>query len=155
MINFLDAMDREASSDIRHFGVRGMRWGVINKKEARGGVRAGIIRGMKNSSDASSLPDWTLGDRVDRLKKESDYRRLIEERETYAASQAEKIKKAKSEKVMKVVAGVATAVSLTGGILGIVKSLGGHPENIGGNIKDNISEYMRARRQEKQYAGLI
>ena len=151
MTKFYEAFEREQNSDIKHYGVRGMRWGVINKKDLKGGKAGGIVRGMQRSSDAKSLESWTLKDKVDRMRLESDYRKLSEEEETYAATQAQKLKTAKVEHIMSTVQTIGAIVGTVGGVLGLVKTFGGHPENLVSNIK----EYHRARKQEKQYAGLI
>lgn len=151
MTKFYEAFEREQNSDIKHYGVRGMRWGVINKKDLKGGKAGGIVRGMQRSSDAKSLESWTLKDKVDRMRLESDYRKLSEEEETYAATQAQKLKTAKVEHIMSTVQTIGAIVGTVGGVLGLVKTFGGHPENLVSNIK----EHYRARKQEKEYAGLI
>ena len=151
MTKFYEAFEREQNSDIRHYGVKGMRWGVINKKDLKGGKAGGIVRGMQRSSDAKSLESWTLKDKVDRMRLESDYRKLSEEEETYAVTQAQKLKTAKIEHVIATVQAVGAVVGTVGGVLGLVKTFGGHPEK----LEDNIKEYRKARKQEKEYAGLI
>ena len=85
------------------------------------------------------------------MRLESDYRKLSEEEETYAATQAQKLKTAKIERVIATVQTVGAVVGTVGGVLGLVKTFGGHPENLVSNIK----EYRKARKQEKEYAGLI
>lgn len=163
MGNFLDAMERK-SAYLQHYGVKGMRWGVINKKELKGGMAGGIRRGMQYSNASiGSMEQYELRDQVDQMRLESDYRKLVEERATYAAVQTQKIKEAKRAKILAVAGGVAAAVSITGGVLNIVKSLGGHPEKLPKKIREkfpqympeNIREYRRAKKQEKEYEGLI
>lgn len=151
MNDFYKALETKHEGDISHYGVRGMRWGVINRKDLKGGKAGGIVRGMQRSSDAKSLESWTLKDKVDRMRLESDYRKLSEEEETYAATQAQKLKTAKIERVIATVQTVGAVVGTVGGVLGLVKTFGGHPENLVSNIK----EYRKARKQEKKYAGLI
>lgn len=148
MKNFYEAFERESDSDIKHHGVKGMRWGVINKQELKGGKAGGIVRGMQRSSDARSMENWTLKDKVDRMRLESDYRKLTEEEETYAATQAEKLRKAKIERVMTTVQTVGSVVGMVGGVLGLVKTFGGHPENIAKNIKAK----REANKQAGQYS---
>ena len=145
MTKFYEAFEREQNSDIKHYGVRGMRWGVINKKDLKGGKAGGIIRGMQRSSDAKSLESWTLKDKVDRMRLESDYRKLSEEEETYAATQAQKLKTAKIERVIATVQTVGAVVGTVGGVLGLVKTFGGHPEKIGEKIKAKHQERKQAK----------
>lgn len=123
MSNFYEAFEREKASDIRHYGKKGMKWGVINAPALKGGKSAGIVRGMQKTSDVKSMETWDLKDRVERMKAESDYRKLTEEEETYAVTQAEKIRKAKIEKVMAAVQTVGAVVGTAGTIIGVVKSI--------------------------------
>lgn len=125
MSNFYEAFEREKNSDIRHYGVKGMKWGVINKADMKGGKSGGIVRGMQKSSGAGGMESWDLKDKVERMKLESDYRKLTEEEETYAITQAEKIRQAKIEKVMAAVKTVGAVVSTTAGVIGLVKTISG------------------------------
>lgn len=145
MTNFYEAFEREKNSDIKHHGVKGMRWGVINRKDLKGGKAGGIVRGMQRSSDAKSLESWTLKDKVDRMRLESDYRKLNEEEETYAATQAQKLKTAKIERIIATVQTVGAVVGTVGGVLGLVKTFGGHPEKIGEKIKAKHQERKQAK----------
>ena len=120
---FYEAFEREKNSDIRHYGVKGMKWGVINKADMKGGKSGGIVRGMQKSSGAGGMESWDLKDKVERMKLESDYRKLTEEEETYAVVQAEKIRQAKIEKVMSAVKTVGAIAGTAGTILGVVKSV--------------------------------
>lgn len=108
---------------LEHYGKKGMKWGVINAPSLKGGKSAGIVRGMQKTSDVKSMETWDLKDRVERMKAESDYRKLTEEEETYAVTQAEKIRKAKIEKVMAAVQTVGAVVGTVGGVVGLVKSI--------------------------------
>ena len=123
MSNFYEAFEREKASDIRHYGKKGMKWGVINAPDLKGGTSAGIVRGMQKTSNVKSMETWDLKDKVERMKAESDYRKLTEEAETYAVTQAEKIRKAKIEKVMAAVQTVGAVVGTAGTIIGVVKSI--------------------------------
>ena len=123
MSNFYEAFEREKNSDIRHYGVKGMKWGVINKADMKGGKSGGIVRGMQKSSGAGGMESWDLKDKVERMKLESDYRKLTEEEETYAVVQAEKIRQAKIEKVMSAVKTVGAIAGTAGTIIGVVKSI--------------------------------
>ena len=123
MSDFYEAFEREKASDIRHYGKKGMKWGVINAPDLKGGKSAGIIRGMQKTSDVKSMETWDLKDKVERMKAESDYRKLTEEEETYAATPAEKIRKAKIEKIMAAVQTVGAVVGTAGTIIGVVKSI--------------------------------
>lgn len=145
MTIFYEAFEREKSSDIKHYGIKGMRWGVINKADLKGGKAGGIARGMQRSSDARSLETWTLKDKVERMKLESDYRKLSEEEETYAATQAQKLRTAKIENIMTAVQTIGAIVGTVGGVLGLVKTFGGHPEKIGEKIKAKHQERKQAK----------
>ena len=123
MSDFYEAFEREKASDIRHYGKKGQKWGVINKPDLKGGTSAGIIRGMQKTSDVKSMETWDLKDKVERMKAESDHRKLTEEEETYAVTQAEKIRKAKIEKIMAAVQTVGAVVGTAGTIIGVVKSI--------------------------------
>lgn len=158
MGGFLDAWERESASDIKHWGVKGMRWGVINKSELKGGMAGGIRRGMQYSNaNIGRMEPYELRDQVDQMRLESDYRKLVEERATYGAVQAQKIKEAKRAKILAVAGGVAAAVSFAGGVLKIVSSLGGHPEKWLTSKKqqneeflDKASEWERAKEKEER-----
>ena len=138
MSNFYEAFEREKKSDIRHYGVKGMKWGVINKADMKGGKSGGIVRGMQKSSGSKDMESWDLKDKVERMKLESDYRKLTEEEETYAITQAEKIRQAKIEKVMAAVKTVGTVVSTTTGVIGLVKAISG--TNAGKKLGEKIGE---------------
>ena len=162
MSNFYEAFEREKNSDIRHYGVKGMKWGVINKADMKGGKSGGIVRGMQKSSGAGGMESWDLKDKVERMKLESDYRKLTEEEETYAITQAEKIRQAKIEKVMAAVKTVGTVAGTAGTILGVVKSISSwakeadkkpktwdeamkRNENINAHAKDFREEYRKSQ----------
>ena len=153
MNDFYKALETKRESDISHYGVRGMRWGVINKKDLKGGKAGGIVRGMQRSSDAKSLESWTLKDKVDRMRLESDYRKLSEEEETYAATQAQKLKTAKIERIIATVQTVGAVVGTVGGVLGLVKTFGGHPEKIGKKIKARHQERKQAKFGNRPVSG--
>ena len=138
MSNFYEAFEREKNSDIRHYGVKGMKWGVINKADMKGGKSGGIVRGMQKSSGAGGMESWDLKDKVERMKLESDYRKLTEEEETYAVTQAEKIRQAKIETVMSAVKTVGTVVSTATGVIGLVKAISG--TNAGKKLGEKIGE---------------
>ena len=154
MSNFYEAFEREKNSDIRHYGVKGMKWGVINKADMKGGKSGGIVRGMQKSSGAGGMESWDLKDKVERMKLESDYRKLTEEEETYAITQAEKIRQAKIEKVMAAVKTVGAVVSTTAGVIGLVKTISGSDtakklgEKIGEGV-DRMKERSAIRRAQK------
>lgn len=162
MSNFYEAFEREKNSDIRHYGVKGMKWGVINKADMKGGKSGGIVRGMQKSSGAGGMESWDLKDKVERMKLESDYRKLTEEEETYAITQAEKIRQAKIEKVMSAVKTVGAIAGTAGTILGVVKSVSSwakeadkkpktwdeamkRNENINSHAKDFREEYKKSQ----------
>ena len=154
MSNFYEAFEREKNSDIRHYGVKGMKWGVINKADMKGGKSGGIVRGMQKSSGAGGMESWDLKDKVERMKLESDYRKLTEEEETYAITQAEKIRQAKIEKVMAAVKTVGTVVSTTAGVIGLVKTISGSDvgKKLGkmiGEAADRIKETSKSRRAQQ------
>ena len=138
MSNFYEAFEREKKSDIRHYGVPGMKWGVIRKADMKGGKSGGIVRGMERSSGARGMESWDLKDKVERMKLESDYRKLTEEEETYAVTQAEKIRQAKIETVMSAVKTVGTVVSTTAGVIGLVKTISG--SDVGKKLGKKIGE---------------
>ena len=138
MSNFYEAFEREKNSDIRHYGVKGMKWGVINKADMKGGKSGGLVRGMQKSSGAGGMESWDLKDKVERMKLESDYRKLTEEEETYAVIQAEKIRQAKIEKVMSAVKTVGAVVSTTAGVIGLVKTISG--SDVGKKLGKKIGE---------------
>lgn len=146
MANFYEAFERERSSDIKHHGVRGMRWGVINKADLKGGKAGGIARGMQRSSDARSLEPWALKDKVERMKLESDYRKLSEEEETYAATQAQKLRTAKIENIMTAVQTIGAIVGTVGGVIGLVNAFGGNTRGIGKKFKA-----MNQKRKQTKY----
>lgn len=154
MSNFYEAFEREKNSDIRHYGVKGMKWGVINKADMKGGKSGGIVRGMQKSSSAGGMESWDLKDKVERMKLESDYRKLTEEEETYAITQAEKIRQAKIEKVMAAVKTVGAVVSTTAGVIGLVKTISGSDtakklgEKIGEGV-DRMKEKSAIRKARK------
>lgn len=154
MSNFYEAFEREKNSDIRHYGVKGMKWGVINKADMKGGKSGGIVRGMQKSSGAGGMESWDLKDKVERMKLESDYRKLTEEEETYAVVQAEKIRQAKIEKVMSAVKTVGAVVSTTAGVIGLVKTISGSDtakklgEKIGEGV-DRMKEKSAIRKARK------
>lgn len=154
MSNFYEAFEREKNSDIRHYGVKGMKWGVINKADMKGGKSGGIVRGMQKSSGAGGMESWDLKDKVERMKLESDYRKLTEEEETYAVVQAEKIRQAKIEKVMAAVKTVGAVVSTTAGVIGLVKTISGSDtakklgEKIGEGV-DRMKERSAIRKARK------
>lgn len=154
MSNFYEAFEREKNSDIRHYGVKGMKWGVINKADMKGGKSGGIVRGMQKSSGAGGMESWDLKDKVERMKLESDYRKLTEEEETYAVVQAEKIRQAKIEKVMAAVKTVGAVVSTTAGVIGLVKTISGSDtakklgEKIGEGV-DRMKEKSAIRKARK------
>lgn len=156
MSNFYEAFEREKNSDIRHYGVKGMKWGVINKADMKGGKAGGIVRGMQKSSGSKDMESWDLKDKVERMKLESDYRKLTEEEETYAITQAEKIRQAKIEKVMAAVKTVGAIAGTVGTILGVVKSISSwakeadkkpktRDENINSHAKDFREEYRKSQ----------
>lgn len=149
MSNFYEAFEREKNSDIRHYGVKGMKWGVINKADMKGGKSGGIVRGMQKSSGAEGMESWDLKDKVERMKLESDYRKLTEEEETYAVVQAEKIRQAKIEKVMAAVKTVGAVVSTTAGVIGLVKTISGSDtaKKLGEKIREGVNHIKR----EPQY----
>lgn len=150
MSNFYEAFEREKNSDIRHYGVKGMKWGVINKADMKGGKSGGIVRGMQKSSGSKDMESWDLKDKVERMKLESDYRKLTEEEETYAITQAEKIRQAKIEKVMAAVKTVGTVVSTTAGVIGLVKAISG--SSAGEKIRegtDRLKEKIVIKRAQK------
>ena len=150
MSNFYEAFEREKNSDIRHYGVKGMKWGVINKADMKGGKSGGIVRGMQKSSGAGGMESWDLKDKVERMKLESDYRKLTEEEETYAITQAEKIRQAKIEKVMAAVKTVGTVVSTTAGVIGLVKTISG--SDVGKKLGKKIGEgvdHLKGRSQSR------
>lgn len=146
MTIFYEAFEREKNSDIKHYGVRGMRWGVINKADLKGGKAGGIARGIQRSSDARSLETWTLKDKVERMKLESDYRKLSEEEETYAATQAQKLRTAKIENVMTAVQTIGAIVGTVGGVIGLVNAFGGNTRGIGEKFKA-----MNQKRKQTKY----
>lgn len=154
MSNFYESFEREKKSDIRHYGVPGMKWGVIRKADMKGGKSGGIVRGMERSSGARGMESWDLKDKVERMKLESDYRKLTEEEETYAVTQAEKIRQAKIETVMSAVKTVGTVVSTTAGVIGLVKTISGSDvgkklgEKIGEGT-DRLKEKIAIRRAQK------
>ena len=123
MSNFYEAFEREKASDIRHYGKKGMKWGVINKPDLKGGASAGIVRGMQKTTDVKSMETWDLKDKVERMKAESEYRKLTEEEETYATTQAAKIRKAKTEKIMAAVQTVGAVVGTVGGVVKLIQSI--------------------------------
>ena len=150
MSNFYEAFEREKKSDIRHYGVPGMKWGVIRKADMKGGKSGGIVRGMERSSGARGMESWDLKDKVERMKLESDYRKLTEEEETYAVTQAEKIRQAKNETVMSAVKTVGTVVSTTAGVIGLVKAISG--SSAGEKIRegtDRLKEKIAIKRAQK------
>lgn len=167
MSNFYEAFEREKNSDIRHYGVKGMKWGVINKADMKGGKSGGIVRGMQKSSGAGGMESWDLKDKVERMKLESDYRKLTEEEETYAVVQAEKIRQAKIEKVMSAVKTVGAVAGTAGTILGVVKSISSwakeadkkpktwdealkRNDNINSHIKDFREDYKKSQPKFKR-----
>lgn len=151
MSNFYEAFEREKNSDIRHYGVKGMKWGVINKADMKGGKSGGIVRGMQKSSGAGGMESWDLKDKVERMKLESDYRKLTEEEETYAVIQAEKIRQAKIEKVMAAVKTVGAVVSTTAGVIGLVKTISG--SDIGKKLGEKIGEGVDRMKGKSQSRG--
>lgn len=126
-MSIIEDLHRRQTGDILHYGVQGMRWGVQNKD-----MGEGIARGVERAVEAPDLETWELKDRVDRMKLESDYRKLTEEEETYAVSKAEAIKKAQKDKIegalrlANLAIGTANGVfTLTGNIRKWVEKKGG------------------------------
>ena len=151
MSDFYEAFEREKASDIRHYGRKGQKWGVINKPDLKGGTSAGIIRGMQKTSDVKSMETWDLKDKVERMKAESEYRKLTEEEETYATTQAEKIRKAKIEKIMAAVQTVGAVVGTVGGVVGLVKTISG--SDVGKKLGKKIGEGVNRLKGRSQSRG--
>lgn len=147
---FMAAFEREANSDISHYGVRGMKWGVINKQDLKGGKAGAIQRGMEKSSDVKSQENWTLKDKVERMKLESDYRKLTEEEESYATIQAEKIRKAKAENLVTAVGAAAAAVGLANGIFSMCKNIG--ESKTYDKVKDKVGSWKQEHEAKKKSA---
>lgn len=114
-MNFAEKFDR--TRDIQHYGVMGMRWGVQNKTMAEG-----IQRGAERGGEARDMESWELKDKVDRMKLESDYRKLTEEEETYAVSKAQAIRKAKMDQIEGALRVVNTALGTINGVSTIVNN---------------------------------
>lgn len=114
-MNFAEKFDR--TRDIQHYGVMGMRWGVQNKTMAEG-----IQRGAERGGEAKDMESWELKDKVDRMKLESDYRKLTEEEETYAVTKAQAIRKAKMDQIEGALRVINTALSTVNGVSTIVNN---------------------------------
>lgn len=136
---FMTAFENAKNSDIRHYGVQGMKWGVINKSEMKGGRAGSLKRGYAAGNSAPSMQSYELRDEVDRMKLERDYRELKEYDATRAINQAKKVNEARTEKVMKIVGGVTATVAAANGVFNLVKNISG--------MKSKISE-KRARKSQ-------
>lgn len=68
MPTFSDYLD--PNSDLAHYGVRGMKWGVRKKQDGSNKLR----------SNPSKLSDKDLDAALSRLRKENEYRKLRQRR---------------------------------------------------------------------------
>lgn len=74
-------------SELRHYGVKGMRWGVRRKR----GSSSGNSTKPKKKSSIKDLSDEELRRRLNRIQMERQYRALTSTRGQRAASKAAKI----------------------------------------------------------------
>lgn len=120
--SFMASFDRESSSDICHYGVHGMKWGQnLFGKEKISGLR----RAQKRQEGLSSREQWDIKDDVDRMRLESDYRRLTEEQELYAQTQADKIRNSRTERVKEIAGLVSMGLGIAVGVTGLIKNISG------------------------------
>lgn len=149
MANFLVAYDYQRGKYIEHFGVKGMRWGVINEDEPTGMSRVSRDLGDMGMSNRQYMKQYKkMQDREYALQK-ADYNqmdRMSELDYNMAQMQADRVRQANEEQVAqhrkevrsKIIKGVAVGALVTGlavfGVKRHAKKVTGEKQSLGSSL---------------------
>ena len=106
--------------------------------------------GRPAGESAKAMESWDLKDKTDRMRLESEYRKYSEEEANIDYEAAERIRKAKQEKVDRALKYVTTGLGITTSILGIIKFAQGEADRNERKDKEAAKAVEESLKKDKE-----
>lgn len=126
MSDFMSNFEKQRSDYLEHYGVKGMRWGVINEEQPMGQYPGYGPAQPQAQGQQPYSPE--------------DYRAAIERANEFRKIDEEQLKQRRKEIAKKVIKGVAIGAIITGLVVGGVKRFGNKQLDVGDHPNPSLGK---------------